>query len=282
MIFDSKAQALGNLRAKRRQARMGMSFLLVRAAQDAASRMEDISRQFKRACVIGPFDTRDLILSELPPNKHPLCFDYLNAPPLNSSLNQNPPYDLIISLLDLQSHNDLPHSLGHIRAALNPDGLFLGAIFGGQTLTELRQTLYGADQSALGGAAARVFPMTEYSQCAALLSHVGFALPVIDTDRLNVAYSKLSSLISDLRDIGLSNSLQSRAKTYLPKTYLQTAETLYREHFSREDGKLMCQFEILWMTGWAPHKSQQKPLKPGSAKMRLGDALNATERPLKR
>jgi len=277
LIFDPKAQRLANQRAARRQARLGVSFLLTRAAEDAASRIADISRRFERAILVGPFDIRHIIQAELAQSKHPLRFDYApNPAELSGS------HDLVISLLGLQSDEALPQTLIHIRHHLEADGLFIGAIFGGTTLTELRQTLYATDQALLGGVAARIIPMVDYSQCAALLGHAGLALPVVDTDRFTVSYQSLSTLIADLRDLGLSNTLSARAKKPLPKNYAITAENLYRQHFSREDGKLLCQFEILWLSGWSPHDSQQKPLKPGSAKMRLGDALGAEEQRLKR
>jgi len=239
--------------------------------------MEDIARRFDRALIIGPFDARALILDALAKDKHPAEFNYAK----NIDEGQGH-HDLIISLLNLQSDEALPQTLINCRNHLTADGLFLGALFGGSTLTELRQILYAADQALLGGVAARIIPMVDYSQCAALLGHAGLALPVVDTDRFTVSYKALTTLIADLRDLGLSNTLTARAKTPLPKAYLDKAETLYAEHFAREDGKLQCQFEILWMSGWAPHDSQQKPLKPGSAKMRLGDALGSAEQKLKR
>ncbi|MEP1230647.1 MAG: SAM-dependent methyltransferase [Litorimonas sp.] len=277
LIFDPKAQALANMRARRRQARTSSSFLLIRAAEDAASRISDIARKFPRACLIGPFDARPSILKALAADKHPALFDY--AP---SAERLDGEYDLIISLLNLQSDEALPQTLIKFRNHLQPDGLFLGALFGGNSLTELRQTLYAVDQDLLGGAAARIIPMVDYSQCAALLNHAALALPVIDTDRFTVSYRNFQTLISDLRDLGLSNTLTARTKRPLPKIYPSQAANSYSAHFSRPDGKLQCQFEILWMCGWAPHDSQQKPLKPGSAKMRLGDALGAVEHKLTR
>jgi len=266
-----------NARARRRQARRGVSFLLERAAQDAASRIEDMSRQFERALIIGPFDIRNLILEHLPNNKHPQEFTYADS---LDRLSED--YDLIINLLNLQNDEALPQTLIGLHNHLRPDGLFIGALFGGTTLSELRQTLYATDQAMFSGVSPRIIPMVDYSQCAALLGHAGLALPVIDTDHFTASYADLSTLISDLRDLGLSNTLTARSKTHLSKAYLAKAKALYSEHFSREDGKLLCQFEILWMSGWAPHDSQQKPLKPGSAKMRLGDALGTSEQKIKR
>lgn len=274
-IFDPIALAHATQRAAKRQSRLGVSFLYQRAAEDAASRLEDINRQFQRAVLVGPIDGRNLILSALPAQRQPITFHHaMTADDLEED------YDLIISLLELQSDEALPETLTGFRRHLRPDGLMLSALFGGDTLTELRQSLYAADQQILGGATARVFPMVDYSQAAMLLGRTGLALPVVDTDRIHVAYGKLSSLISDLRDLGLTNSLIARDRRALSRHWLAALSATYGAHFAREDGKLKTTFEILWLTGWAPHASQQKPLKPGSAQMRLADALKTDEKKL--
>lgn len=271
-IFDQKARALGQARATCRQSRSGVSFLYQRAAEDAASRLEDINRRFERAVLVGAVDGRKLLLSNLMAERAPETFDYVTAADQLSGS-----YDLVLSLLELQSDEALPETLMRFRHHLAPDGLMLIAQFGGETLTELRQSLYATDQHIFGGAAPRVFPMVDYSQAAMLMGRTGLALPVVDTDRVNVAYGKLDGLISDLRDLGLTNILASRDKRILPRRWLTALRETYLQNFARADGKLMASFEILWMTGWAPHESQQKPLKPGSAKMRLSDALNTDE-----
>jgi len=163
-----------------------------------------------------------------------------------------------------------------MRRKLRPDGLFLGAVFGGDTLMELRQVFYKTDEALLGGLAPHIYPMVSYSQLAGLLSRAGLNQPVSDTDRFTVFYSVLKTLISDLRDLGETNALLSRSRKLLTPNYWRALETHYAKHYARDDGKLMCSFEILWLTGWAPHESQQKPLKPGSAKMRLEDAIKNT------
>ncbi len=274
-IFDPKALRFAKARAARRQARKDVSFLYERAAEDAASRLEDINRQFDRAVLIGGFDGRDIIQSHLRPERRPISFDHIERP---ADLDSD--YDVILSLLELQSDEGLPNTLTTFRQYLKPDGLLIVAQFGGETLTQLRQSLYATDQQIIGGATARVYPMVDYSQAAMLLGRTGLALPVVDTDRMTVTYGKLESLVSDLRDLGLTNALSARDKRPLSRGWFTTLREKYAEHFSREDGKLLATFEILWMTGWAPHASQQKPLKPGSAKMRLSDALNTDERKL--
>ena len=277
-LFDEKALAFAKSRARKRQARRGGSFLYQRAAQDAASRLEDIQRQFKHAVMIGAQDGRNLFKSEISSDRIPETFDYVQS---GDQLTDK--YDLIISLLELQSDDALPDTLMNFRRHLSPDGLLLVAQFGGESLTELRQSLYGTDQAILGGATPRIFPMVDYSQAAMLLGRIGLALPVVDTDRITVFYTELKNLVSDLRDLGLTNSLIARDKRSLSKRWWVRLNKTYAEHFAREDdGKLKATFEILWLTGWAPHESQQKPLKPGSAKMRLSDALKTREQKLKR
>ena len=272
-IFNPRARKFAQIRSAKRQARKGGSFLIQRAAEDAASRLEDINRKFTRAALVGTVDSRAPIISTLRAERQPETFDHLSAP---AELDGT--YDLILSLFELQSDDSIPETLMRFREHLAPDGLLLIAFLGGETLTELRQSLYAADQKILGGATARVYPMVDYSQAAMLLGRTGLALPVVDMDRVTVHYAQLKSLVSDLRDLGLTNVLAARDTHPLTRTWRAALEAAYAAHFSRDDGKLKATFEIVWMTGWAPHKSQQKPLKPGSAKMRLADALKTQEK----
>jgi hypothetical protein len=271
-IFNPKAQSFARRRSAKRQARNGLSFLYTRAAEDAASRLEDINRQFAKAVLVGEIDGRQTIERHLPNKRRPETFGYLKSP---TDLSGS--YDLILSIFELQSDDAIPETLIRFRKHVAPDGLLLIAFLGGETLTEFRQSLYAADQEILGGATARIYPMVDYSQSAMLLGRTGLALPVVDMDRFTVSYSKLSSLINDLRDLGLSNVLSARDTRPLPRNWLKSLQDNYAAHFARADGKLNATFEIIWMTGWAPHESQQKPLKPGSAKMRLADALKTDE-----
>ncbi|CAM3703953.1 SAM-dependent methyltransferase [Litorimonas haliclonae] len=269
-IFDEKAQSLARKRAQSRMAKTGPSFLLIRAAEDAASRIADINRQFERGVVLSSVDMRDTIISELPAGRQPKNLDWYD-----SLEAMNGEYDLIISLLELQTENDLPGALVRLRHNLKADGLFTAALFGGDSLSDLRQTLYTVDSAVFGGATARVYPMIDHHQAAALLGRAGLNLPVVDKDRVKVSYGKLETVVSDLRDLGLTNTLTARHKAPLPKGYLQAIKAAYPK---TDDGKFPAQFEILWLTGWSPHESQQKPLKPGSAKMRLADALGTQEK----
>ena len=271
-IFNSRARDFAQSRSAKRQTREGLSFLYIRAAEDTASRLEDINRQFTCAVLVGRLDGRDVITSSLRADRQPKAFEHLEAP-----VDLEGQFDLIISIFDLQSDDDIPGTLMRYRKHLAPDGLLLVAFLGGETLTELRQSLYAADQHIFDGATARVYPMVDYSQSAMLLGRTGLALPVVDMDRVTVSYGKLISLMSDLRDLGLTNVLAARDVRPLSRRWLTQLQENYTAHFARADGKLTTTFEIIWMTGWAPHESQQKPLKPGSAKMRLADALKTDE-----
>lgn len=190
--------------------------------------------------------------------------------------------DLIVSTLSLHWTNDLIGALVQARLALKPDGLFIGAFFGGATLTELRQSLLSAEAELSGGAAMRVSPFADASDGGSLLQRAGFALPVTDVDRVTVRYAHPVELLRDLRAMGETNVLMERSRTPLTRRVLARALELYAERFTESDGRVRATFEIITVTGWSPHESQQKPLRPGSAKMRLADALGTTEHKLSR
>jgi SAM-dependent methyltransferase len=182
--------------------------------------------------------------------------------------------DLIVSLLALQHVNDLPGALIQMRRALKPDGLFVAALAGGDTLTELRQSLTFAESEILGGAAPRVAPFADVRALGALMQRAGFALPVVDADPAVARYADLFALMRDLRAFGATNALILRSRKPLRRDVLLRAAAVYAERFADPDGRLRATFDTVWLTGWAPHPSQPKPLKPGSAAMRLADALN--------
>lgn len=184
--------------------------------------------------------------------------------------------DLIVSLLGLHWADDLPGALAQIRRALRPDGLFLGAIFGAGTLSELRQVLTDAELEVRGGVQARVSPFADGYDGAALLQRAGFALPVVDLDTVVVRYSDAFALMRDLRAMGETNALAGPVRP-LTREIAGRAAALYAERFADADGRVRATFEIIHLAGWAPHESQQKPLARGSAKMRLADALGVKE-----
>ena len=186
-------------------------------------------------------------------------------------------FDLVVSALALQWCDDLPGALAQIRAALKPDGLMLAAFLGGETLTELRQSFAEAEAELTGGASPRVAPFTELRAAGALLQRAGFALPVIDQDRHVVRYDSALHLMRDLRAMGATNALNERSRTPLTRSLLRRAVAIYDERFSDPDGRVRATFDVISLSGWAPSANQQKPLRPGSARMRLADALGVRE-----
>lgn len=185
--------------------------------------------------------------------------------------------DLVVSGLALHFANDLPGVLAQIRRALKPDGLFVAALLGGETLTELRQSFAGAESEIEGGASPRVAPFADLRQVGALLQRAGFALPVIDVERVTVRYNAVFDLVQDLRRMGASNALVARRRVPLRRATLMRMADIYAQRFADADGRIRATFDILWLSGWAPHPDQQQPLKPGSAKARLADAIGARE-----
>ena len=187
-------------------------------------------------------------------------------------------FDLATSVLALHAVNDLPGVLAQVRRALKPDGLFLAALFGGETLNELRQSLAAAEIDVRGGISPRVAPFADVRDLGGLLQRAGFALPVADVERTVVRYGDLLSLVRDLRAMGETNALVERSRKPVSRALLAATAAHYAANFADPDGKLRATFDIVYLTGWAPHESQQQPLKPGSAKARLAEALGTEER----
>ncbi len=185
--------------------------------------------------------------------------------------------DLVVSALALHWVNDLPGALIQIRQALRPDGLFLAAMVGGETLTELRQSFALAETEISGGISPRIVPFVDVRDLGGLLQRAGFALPVTDIDRLTFRYGSVAGLFRDLRSLAATNILTERLRRPLTKRLLMRVVEIYAERFSDPDGRLRATVDIVWLSGWSPHESQQKPLKPGSARMRLADALKTEE-----
>jgi SAM-dependent methyltransferase len=186
-------------------------------------------------------------------------------------------FDLVVSALSLQFVNDLPGALVQIRRALKPDSLFVAALIGGETLPELRQAFAAAESEIEGGVSPRVAPFADLRDLGALLQRAGFALPVTDVDRLTVRYDSVFALMHDLRRMGATNALVDRRRAPLKRATLMRMVQIYAERFADADGRLRATFEIVWLSGWAPHPSQQQPLRPGSAKTRLAEALGTRE-----
>jgi SAM-dependent methyltransferase len=281
-IFDRQI-----LRARRRRARaLGLeTFLIDRVAQELGERLSAVLRSFGRAVDLGtPTDALARVLNEsgkigalarAVPDADgatlAVVADEEALPFADASL------DLVVSALSLQFVNDLPGALIQIRRALKADGLLLAALIGGETLTELRQAFAQAESEIEGGVSPRVAPFADLRELGALLQRAGFALPVVDSDRLAVRYDNAFALMGDLRRMGATNVLRERRRVPLRRATLMRMTEIYAERFAGADGRLRATFEIVWLSGWAPHESQQQPLRPGSARQRLADALGTKE-----
>lgn len=185
----------------------------------------------------------------------------------------NSSFDLIISPLNLQWINDLPGTLTQIFKGLKPDGVFIGATLGQKSLWELRHCLLQAEEELLGGASPRVAPFADIKDLGHLLQRAGFTLPVTDRDVLKVTYPTTTQLMHEIRQMGAANNLINRSKKTVQRALFQRVEELYHQHFAQQPGKITATFEVIYLSGWAPHPEQQKPLRPGSAKVSLTDVF---------
>lgn len=186
-------------------------------------------------------------------------------------------FDLILSNLTLHWANDLPGALIQIRHALKPDGFFLAVLFGGETLRELRECLYEAEMNVRGGVSQHISPFADIQDCGNLLQRAGFSLPVVDRERFTVTYRDSFHLMHELRGMGEGNVLCSRDKRFMPRKFFEEADRIYKNRYADESENITATFDMLFISGWASHDSQQKALKPGAATRRLADVLNATE-----
>jgi SAM-dependent methyltransferase len=266
------------LRARlRRAARQGAAtFLLDRVAEEMAERLQAVIREFAHAADIG--SPGEAVQNALAGRIGRLA--HVDLPDRESEPLPLAPdsIDLAVSALAFQFVNDLPGVLAQIRRALKPDGLLLAAMTGGETLTELRQAFAAAEAECEGGASPRVAPFADLRDVGALLQRAGFALPVTDVDRVVVRYDDALALMQDLRRMGATNVLKERRRTPSRRATLLRMAQLYAERFSDSDGRIRATFDIVWLSGWAPHESQQQPLKPGSAKASLADAVKGRNR----
>lgn len=261
----------------------GADFLMNRAAEDLADRLGAVERKFGKAAVLfcqTPAAANVLgqsgKVAEIVRVETDAAF--LNGAagliaPLETVPFEPESLDLAVSLLSLQAVNDIPGMLIQIRRALRPDGLFLGAFAGAGTLGELRESLLAAETELYGGASPRVTPFTDVRDAGALLQRAGLALPVADVETVTVRYANLFGLMADLRAMGETSALTDRSRRPGARRLFARAAEIYAERFSDPDGRVRASFSIVWMSGWAPDASQQKPLKPGSAKVSLKQIL---------
>lgn len=259
VLFDSARIARYRARAQARC--VDHQFLRTRVLDDILSRLGAITRKFENGVFISPAGVPEG--QQLPPGL--AVKDQLPAA-------AGPALDLLVSFMHLHVENNLPGFLQAVRQSLKPDGLFLGAFFGERTLHELRHVLLQAESEIGSGAQARIIPFAEVKAVGGLLQGAGFALPVADIDRVVVRYGSLMALLHDLRGMGESNGLAGPVRP-LRRDVLRRAEQIYFDRFGDAEGRIPASFEIVHLCGWAPHESQQKPLKPGSAQISLKDVL---------
>lgn len=281
-MFDARRVRRHRVRAA--AAAQDAAFLREAVANDLADRLEAVNRRFTRVLVMGGAQEFRRALQDRPDVQSKIDWivpaDWYG---MGDGVEMDPEclpfaprsFDLVVSILTLHWVNDLPGALIQIRRALKPDGLFLGSLFGGRTLQELREVLLAAESELRGGAALRVAPFADALDLAGLLQRAGFALPVADRDTTTVRYGDPLHLLRDLRAMGETSALADPAPP-LTRAILIRALALYAERFA-VDGRVPATFEVITATGWSPHESQQKPLAPGSAKMRLADALGVKE-----
>jgi SAM-dependent methyltransferase len=247
------------------------TFLLDRIAEDMADRLQAVVRDFKSAAEVGtPGDQVSTALAGRFDRFLRVDLPERETEPLPIEAQS---LDLVVSALAFQFVNDLPGVLAQIRRALRPDGLLMAAMIGGDSLTELRQSFAAAEAELEDGVSPRVAPFADLRDVGALLQRAGLALPVTDVDRMVVRYDSAFGLMHDLRRMGATNVLVERRRMPTRRATMLRMAEIYGERFADPDGRIRATFDVIWLSGWAPHENQPKPLKPGSAKASLADAV---------
>jgi len=288
-IFDTALIELFRQRAAGRTA-PGADFLLARAADDLLERLATVDRRFTHG--LDLHSHTDLAAQALQRSRKVAAVTRVESAPAfitdcfpsRIAPHEQPVLllqgaDLIVSLLSLHLVNDLPGLLTQIRLGLKPDGLFLAALCGAGTLGELRESLLQAESELYGGVSPRIIPFADIRDIGSLLQRTGFALPVTDIENIIVRYDNAFALMDDLRAMGMQNALHNRSRQPVSRQFFNRMAEIYAERFSDPDGRIRATFSILWLSGWAPHKDQQKPAKRGSAQISLADALKDIETP---
>jgi SAM-dependent methyltransferase len=266
-------------------------FLLREVAGRLAGRLDDIRRRFPAALDLGchggvlarALEGRGGVEHLVQTDLSPAMVRRAEGPRVVADEELLPfaaaSFDLVASVLSLHWVNDLPGALVQIRRVLKPDGLLLAAMLGGNTLGELREAFAAAEIAEEGGASPRLSPFTDAREAGALLQRAGFALPVVDVDAITVTYPDALALMRDLRGMGEANAVRERRASFTRRATMMAAAAAYERRFAGADGRVPATFEVIYLTGWAPHEAQQKPLRPGSARARLADALGVREIP---
>ncbi|MEJ0050428.1 MAG: methyltransferase domain-containing protein [Methylovirgula sp.] len=275
LIFDRNLQRRRHARALAAEA---ADFLLAQATNEIVDRLGAVRRRFTAIADFGtplPLLTERLVetfpaarVTRIAPLGRPDVIGDVDLLPFERNA-----FDLAVSALALHDVNDLPGTLAQIRRTLKPDGLFLGCLVGGSTLRELRASLAEAETEISGGVSPRVAPFADVRDMGGLLQRAGFALPVTDVETLTVRYPHFFALLADLRAMGATNTLVGRLRRPTRRALFLRAAEIYTRDNADSDGRLPATFELIFLSGWAPHESQQKPLKPGSAQVSLADVL---------
>lgn len=281
-VFDRKLVRQNRNRAAAHLGEHG--FLVDWSMDQIKNRLDDIKREYPKALQIGrrsaplksgTYGIKNLYTLDVAENLSPsIIADEELLPIAPQSM------DLILSPLNLHTTNDLPGALAQIKQALKPDGLFIASLLGGETLYELRQVMQAVEMALTGGLSPRVAPFADMPQMGSLMQRAGFNLPVIDCEKITVTYDNAFKLFQDLRRMGEGNALIQRHKKFTSRAFFAKVAQDYADKFSEADGRIVATFEVIFLIGWAPHDSQQKPLRPGSAKARLSDVLETKEEKL--
>lgn len=285
LLFDRR---LIRARRTRGAKQSGDPFLYNRVADDAVERVLDVNRTFERCLLFGSREISEIIEDRASEKLgHVVRADHTNlATGLDLICDEEAlpfaanSFDFVYSGLSLHGVNAIPKMLMDVRRLLRPDGLFICTLFGGETLRALRHAMYEAEDQSLGRVSPRISPMIDLQQAAGLLQKAGFSMPVVDRDLVRVSYGSLSGLFGDLARMGERNALIERARSGASKHLFDNLSQIYERDHKNARGKLGVGFDIVWMTGWTPHPDQPKPLKPGSAKTRLSEALGVKEHKL--
>jgi SAM-dependent methyltransferase len=274
ILFDRALLRVRQTRALRGEP---ATFLLDRVAEDIEERLHAVLREFTDAADI--WSPGEILRKPLRDRFKSVTRISLDATGREVLPLAPESLDLAVSALAFQFVNDLPGVLSQVRRALRPDGLLLAAMLGGDTLTELRQSFAAAEAECEGGVSPRVAPFADLRDVGALLQRAGFALPVTDVDRVVVRYDSAFALMQDLRRMGATNILVERRRTPTRRATLLRMAQIYAERFADADGRIRATFDVIWLSGWAPHPSQPKPLQPGSAKVSLAEAVRGKRKP---
>ena len=253
-------------------------YLFDYAQKNMVDKLQDIKKNFSTIAEIGrvPQHFEDNLKTLYGDD---ITYEYLDAPFFNQEIIPftRDDYDAVLSNLCLHHMNDLVGFLIQSRMALKKDGVFMASLLGGETLTELKQSLTATETQFFGGISPRTAPMMDIRDAGALMQRAGFALPVIDREKITVTYKSALDLMKELKAMGQNNILNNQNKKIMPRDFFPRVASYYQDHFGNDDGTINATFEFYFLTGWKPDASQQQPLKPGSATVRLSDALNTDE-----